>query len=36
LWGVISETTTDICISLLLNNHWDHSKIYDHRESTAT
>jgi len=29
LWGVISETTTDICNSLLLNNHWDHSKVFD-------
>ena len=25
LWGVISETTTNICNSLLLNNYWDYA-----------
>jgi hypothetical protein len=29
LWGVISETSTDICNSLLLNSHWDHSTLFD-------
>jgi hypothetical protein len=29
LWGVISETSTDICNSLLLNSHWHHSTLFD-------
>jgi hypothetical protein len=29
LWGVISETTTDLCNSLLGNSHWDHDSLYD-------
>jgi hypothetical protein len=29
LWGVISETTTDICNSLLSNNYWDHTSTFD-------
>jgi hypothetical protein len=29
IWGVISEVTTDLGNSLLQNNYWDHSVIYD-------
>jgi len=29
IWGVISETITDIGNSLLINEHWDHHTIFD-------
>jgi hypothetical protein len=29
LWGVISETTTDIGNSLLANNAWNHLNLFD-------
>jgi len=29
LWGVISETTTDIGNSLLVNNEWNHTSLFD-------
>jgi hypothetical protein len=29
LWGVISETTTDIGNTLLQNEHWDHTVLFD-------
>jgi hypothetical protein len=29
LWGIISETITDICNALISNKCWDHEELYD-------